>query len=135
MSQQKLTSTMDHGNGNNRRRQFLSVSCIRLHTYFGIVAYILTIHLHIHSGVATAYNNNTSFQMSAAPPPSKRTSFQTLPDDDSASGIDESERSGPESGRWYTPTDHEEDNAPPKIRAERLRSLRQFRKYTIGYCK
>ena len=72
----------------------------------------------------------------AHPAVQKRTSFQTLPDDDtSASGIDESERSGPESGRWYTPTDHEEDNAPPKIRAERLRSLRQFRKYTIGYCK
>lgn len=40
-----------------------------------------------------------------------------------------------ESGRWYAPSDHEEDNAPPDIKAERLRSLRLFRKYTIAYCE
>jgi len=51
----------------------------------------------------------------------------TTKDDGSSTAVTD------ESGRWYTPSDHEEDNAPPDIKAERLRSLRLFRKYTIAY--
>lgn len=40
-----------------------------------------------------------------------------------------------EGGTPHAPSDHEEDNAPPDIKAERLRSLRLFRKYTIAYCE
>ena len=37
--------------------------------------------------------------------------------------------------RYTTPSDLEEDDEPPKIRTERMRSLRSFRRFIIGYCE
>ena len=37
--------------------------------------------------------------------------------------------------RYFSPSDYEEDDAPPELHPERMSSLRTFRKYLHGYCE